>query len=185
MTAIIFIGIPAAGKSTFYRQRFFDTHVRINLDMLKTRHREKLLVEACLAARQPFVVDNTNAGVNERARFIGAARAAGFRVIGYYFSSGVQDALERNRQREGRARIPDKGVSGAAGRLELPTMAEGFDELWYVRMDGEGGFVVEEWRDEVDDVPGFVRNRSGDAGVAPFSLKTENRICGQWLRLLF
>jgi transcriptional regulator with XRE-family HTH domain len=35
--AIIFVGIQASGKSTFYRERFFDTHLRINLDMLKTR----------------------------------------------------------------------------------------------------------------------------------------------------
>ena len=149
MTAIIFIGIPAAGKSTYYKQRFFDTHLRINLDMLKTRHREKLLVEACIASKQPFVVDNTNASWKERARFIGPAREAGFRVIGYYFSSRIQEALERNRQRQGKARIADKGVLGAAGRLEIPSLAEGFDELWYVRMDGTGGFIVEGWKDEV------------------------------------
>lgn len=149
MTAIIFIGIPAAGKSTFCRQRFFDTHIRINLDMLKTRHREKLLLHAFIAAKQPFVIDNTNASAAERKRFITPAREAGFKVIGYYFSSRVQDALERNRQRQGRARIADKGVLGAAGRLELPSLAEGFDELWYVRMDGRGGFIVEEWNDEI------------------------------------
>ncbi|MBI2353554.1 MAG: ATP-binding protein [Deltaproteobacteria bacterium] len=149
MTAIIFIGIPAAGKSTFYRQRFFDTHIRINLDMLKSRHREKLLLHACIAAKQPFVIDNTNASAAERKRFITPAREAGFRVIGYYFSSRVEEALERNRQRQGKARIADKGVLGAAGRLELPSLAEGFDELWYVRMDGMGGFCVEEWTDEI------------------------------------
>jgi predicted kinase len=149
MTAIIFIGIPAAGKSTFYRQRFFDTHIRINLDMLKTRHREKLLLHACIAAKQPFVIDNTNASAAERQRFITQAKEAGFKVIGYYFSSRVEEALERNRQREGRARIPDGGVAGAAGRLELPALAEGFDELRYVRMDGRGGFIVEEWNDEL------------------------------------
>ena len=149
MTAIIFIGIPAAGKSTFYRQRFFDTHIRINLDMLKTRHREKLLLHACIAAKQPFVIDNTNASTAERQRFITQAKEAGFKVIGYYFSSRVLEALERNRLREGRARIPDGGVVGAAGRLELPAPAEGFDELWYVRMDGMGGFIVEEWQDEL------------------------------------
>ena len=41
MEAVILIGIQGAGKSTFYKDRFFNTHVRINLDMLKTRHREK------------------------------------------------------------------------------------------------------------------------------------------------
>jgi predicted kinase len=149
MTAIILVGIPASGKSSFCRQRFFFSHVRISLDMLKTRHRERLLVEACLAACQAFVVDNTNASAKERARFIGPAQASGFRVVGYYLGATVEEALERNRQRHGKGRIPDKGVAGVAGRLEMPSLGEGFDELWYVRMDGEGGFVVEEWRGDV------------------------------------
>ena len=39
MEIIILMGIQASGKSTFYRQKFADSHIRINLDMLKTRHR--------------------------------------------------------------------------------------------------------------------------------------------------
>jgi hypothetical protein len=81
----------------------------------------------------------------ERERFITPARAAGFKIVGYYFSSRVQEALERNRQRIGKARIPDKGIFVIAARLQLPNLAEGFDELWYVQTDGNGGFVVEEW----------------------------------------
>ena len=61
--------MPASGKSSFYRERFFDTRVRFNLDMLKTRHCERLLVEARIESRQPFVVDNTNATRMERARY--------------------------------------------------------------------------------------------------------------------
>ena len=78
--AVIFTGVQAAGKSTFYRERFFETHVRINMDMLRTRRRERLLLDACLAGRQPFVVDNTNVLAAERARYIEPARAAGFIV---------------------------------------------------------------------------------------------------------
>jgi len=26
-------------------------------------------------------------------------------------------------------------------------MAEGFDELWYVRMDDNSSFIIEEWND--------------------------------------
>jgi hypothetical protein len=50
MEAVIFIGLQAAGKSSFYLDRFFNTHIRINLDMLKTRHREQLIFQACLLA---------------------------------------------------------------------------------------------------------------------------------------
>jgi hypothetical protein len=42
--AVIFIGVQASGKSTFYMDRFFRTHMRINLDMLHTRNRERLLL---------------------------------------------------------------------------------------------------------------------------------------------
>lgn len=149
MSAIILIGIPASGKSTFCKDQLFNSHVRINLDMLKTRHREKLIFQACLTAKQPFVIDNTNASAVERRRYIAPAKEVGFEVIGYYFSSRIQDALVRNRQRQGSAQIPDKGVIGVAGRLELPSLSEGFDKLWYVTMDGNGGFVVEEWNDEL------------------------------------
>jgi predicted kinase len=74
MEAVIFIGIQAAGKSTFYFQRFADTHVRINLDMLRTRRREQILVQACLVAKQSFVVDNTNVTRADRARYVPPAR---------------------------------------------------------------------------------------------------------------
>ncbi|MDP8925784.1 MAG: ATP-binding protein [Actinomycetota bacterium] len=147
MEAIIFVGIQASGKSTFYRERFFDTHLRINLDMLKTRYREQLILRACIEAKQPFVVDNTNPSVEERARYIRPARSGGFRVVGYYFGSRVREALARNSDREGKERIPEKGILGTYKRLRVPGLEEGFELLRYVRIDEEGRFVVEEWSD--------------------------------------
>jgi predicted kinase len=149
MEAIIFIGIQATGKSTFFQQRFFNTHVRINLDMLKTRNRERILLAACLEARQPFVIDNTNLTCEARAHYIGQAKAAGFRVAGYYFKSALQGALERNRQRSGKSLIPEKAILGAYRKLELPSFDEGFDRLFYVEIAEDGQFIVKEWGDEV------------------------------------
>jgi predicted kinase len=149
MQAILFVGIQAAGKSTFYQRRFFTTHLRLNLDMLKTRYRERLLLHACLEAKQPFVVDNTNPTRAERAVYISAAKAAGFHVIGYYFQIKIDDAIARNAQRSGKARIPVKGVLGTYKRLELPSYDEGFDQLFYVTINEANEFVVQEWSDEV------------------------------------
>jgi predicted kinase len=93
MEAVILIGIRGAGKSSFYQQGFFYTQVRINLDMLRTRRRERLLLEACLEGRQAFVIDNTNVTAEEGARYIAPAREAGFAVTGYYFrAEGGQGA---------------------------------------------------------------------------------------------
>lgn len=148
MEAIVLCGIQATGKSTFCKERFFSSHVRLNLDMLKTRHREEVLLRACIDAKQPFVIDNTNPTRAERQRYIAVAKAAGFRVIGYYFASRVVDAVARNAARPTTDQIPDIGIKGTSARLELPNRGEGFDDLFYVRI-AESGFDVQEWRNEV------------------------------------
>jgi predicted kinase len=147
--AVIFVGLQGAGKTSFYRERFFATHLRLSLDMLKTRHRERRLLQACIETRQRFVVDNTNPTRAERNVYIRAAREAGFRVVGYYFQSRVEDCRRRNEQRPSGQQVPLRGILGTAGRMELPSPEEGFDELYYVRIDEAGSFVVEGWRDEV------------------------------------
>lgn len=149
MEAVIFVGIQGSGKSSFYKERFFHTHVRLNLDMLKTKHRQQLLLAACLEAKQPFVADNTNVTAEARALFVAPAKAASFRVVGYYFRSDVKAALLRNGLREGAARVPDKGLLGTYRRLQVPSPAEGFDALYYVRIGEAGEFIVEDWADEV------------------------------------
>lgn len=147
MEAVIFTGIQATGKSSFYRELFWRTHVRINMDMLRTRHREKLLLAECIEGKQPFVADNTNPSASERARYILPAKAAGFRIIGYYFRSSVSDALKRNNLRADDKRVPDKAIYGTHKRLQLPRYTEGFDTLYYVTPIDEGGFKVEEWEE--------------------------------------
>ncbi|MEM6705108.1 MAG: AAA family ATPase [Acidobacteriota bacterium] len=146
--AVLLVGIQATGKSTFVRERLYDTHVRINLDMVRTRNRERLLLEACLEGAQSFVVDNTNVSREQRARYIEAARASDFRIVGFYFQSAIDAALERNARRPEGDRVPEAGVRGTHARLELPSMDEGFDELHYVAQQ-RGGFRVEAWGDEV------------------------------------
>ena len=142
MEAVIFTGIQGSGKSTFYRERFFDTHVRISLDLLKTRYRERLFVEACVRTGQRFVVDNTNPRVEDRAPYIAAAKQAAFRVAGYYFETTIRDALRRNSKRVGGAVIPVPGVIGTFKRLQRPTWGEGFDELYTVTHGENDAFEV-------------------------------------------
>lgn len=142
MEAIVLCGLQASGKSTFCKARFADTHVRINLDMLRTRRREALLLETCLAAGIRFVVDNTNPTRDDRRCYIGPALAAGFTVAGYYFSASLPEVLRRNAARSDKAPIPEAGVRSAASRFQVPSPDEGFHRLWVVSIDERAGFVV-------------------------------------------
>lgn len=148
MEAVIFVGVQASGKSSFFKERLFHTHVRISLDLLKTRHREWQLFQVCLENRQRLVIDNTNPTREERSKYIAAARETNYRVVGFYFQSKVSDCLLRNSERSEKERVPDVAILSTAKKLELPTWAEGFNQLFYVLLD-EGRFVVEEWQDEI------------------------------------
>ena len=142
MEAVIFTGVQGAGKSTFYRERFSDTHIRINLDMLKTRRREQLILEACLAAQQSFVVDNTNPLPSDRAHYVLPARAAGFRVIAYFFETPLGEALRRNNLRLAKKKIPASAVAGTFKKIQQPTLEEGFDEIHSVTLTAANQFIL-------------------------------------------
>ena len=166
MEDLIFCGIQASGKTSVYLERFFDTHVRLSLDMLRTRHRESRFLETCLATQQRFVVDNTNPTAAERRRYIAPARSARFRVLGYFFESSPRDAIARNESRKTAAPIPVTGILGTYKRLQVPELSEGFDELYRVRIAADGRFVLDPLSPAVsaraEAVEGDETTRGGD-----------------------
>ena len=145
-TAYIMIGIQGSGKSTFCAKFLSDT-IRINLDTLHTRNKEALLIAECQAKGVDYVVDNTNPTREDRARYIPAAKDAGYHVVGYFMQSRLQECIRRNDLREGKAKIPSKAIAMTSKKLEMPSRAEGFDELYFVKNDGETMSVCE-WREE-------------------------------------
>ncbi|MDA0168621.1 ATP-binding protein [Solirubrobacter taibaiensis] len=140
MEAVIFCGVQASGKTTLYRDRFLETHARISMDLLRTRAREAAFLRACLDTKQPFVVDNTNPTVAERARYVAPARAAGFKVVGYLVDVPFAVAQARNAARE--RVVPMVGLGDVARRLVTPTPEEGFDEVWHATA-GPAGWRIE------------------------------------------
>ncbi|HLW81481.1 MAG TPA: ATP-binding protein [Candidatus Acidoferrales bacterium] len=140
MEAVLLVGVQGSGKTSFYRERFFETHVRISLDMLRTRRREQLLFAACLQAKQSLVIDNTNPLRSDRARYIEPARTAGFRVIAYFFKITLPEAMRRNNQRVGKGKIPAAGVAGTFRKMQAPEWQEGYDELYTVTLSPDNVF---------------------------------------------
>jgi len=150
MELVLFIGLQGAGKSSFYRERFAATHVHVSKDLWpnarRREARQQRLITEALAAGRSVVVDNTHPQVEDRAPLIALGKAHGARVVGYAFASDVEACLARNAARPGRARVPDKALLITAAKLRWPSYAEGFEALYHVRLDPEGGFHVGDWR---------------------------------------
>lgn len=144
-TIAIMMGLQGSGKSTFYSRHLADEFVHVNLDTLKTRYQEKLLIEDCMQNERNFAIDNTNPTRLDRERYIKPAREAGYRVIGYFLESKIKDCMQRNALREGKARVPEKAIAATSNKLEIPSYEEGFDELYFVKNNGET-MTIEEWR---------------------------------------
>jgi predicted kinase len=143
---VIFVGLPASGKTTFYSQRFAATHAHVSKDLWPAspnkESRQARELRAALGAGKSVVVDNTNPAIADRASIITIARELGARVIGYHFTATTREAVGRNRGREGAARVPDVAIFTRAKRMVPPTRSEGFDELFAVKIVADGGFEV-------------------------------------------
>lgn len=146
-TAVIMIGIQGSGKSEFYRRYLAAEYVHVNLDTQHTRNNEQRLIASCFTDGKSFAVDNTNPTKAERAVYISAAKANGYRVVGYFMQSKLRDCIARNDTRSGKAKVPAKAIAATSNRLELPSLSEGFDELYYVQNDGKE-MTVSEWREQ-------------------------------------
>ena len=94
MQLVIFIGLQASGKTTFYHTHFAKTHVHISKDLMPKKNRatrQVQLIEAAFQAGRSVVVDNTNVTILARATLIQQGQAHGAEIIGYYFESKLTD----------------------------------------------------------------------------------------------
>ena len=142
---VIFVGLQAAGKSSFFRERFASTHAHVSKDLMPRAARDKesrqlAQIEQALLIGQPVVVDNTNPRAADRAPLIELARRYEARVVGYFFEPGIQDSLRRNAARE--PQVPKVAIFTTAKKLQPPSFEEGFDEIHHVRLAEGGGFSV-------------------------------------------
>ena len=130
---IIFVGIQAAGKSTYYREHFAATHVHVSKDLMKSARdrdaKQAEMVEAALREGKSVVIDNTNPTPAVRAPLIALGKRLGARVVACWFEAIVKDAVARNHLREGKARVPDVAIYVTARKLVPPSFEEGFDEV--------------------------------------------------------
>lgn len=148
MELVVLVGLPGAGKTSFFRHRFAATHVHVSGDLIRNRAnaRRKQLRRAAgaLAAGRSVVVDNTNPTAAGRAEFLALAKERGAPAVCYFFPPDVSLSLERNAHRTGRAHVPPVAIHVAMRRMEEPSAREGFDRVCVVEARRPGEFLVRE-----------------------------------------
>ena len=143
-TIFITIGVQAGGKTTFCRQ-YLNDFAYISLDIVKTRSKEDRMITGIIPTGQNIVIDNTNPTKAERAKYLNIARQNGYKTVGLYFRSAADECIKRNSQRENP--VPLKGLLATAKKLEQPSYGEGFDELYYIKIENNQ-FIISEWKEE-------------------------------------
>jgi predicted kinase len=145
---VILAGLPAAGKTTFYRSRFASTHRHISKDRWPNaagrEARQRREIDDALAAGASVVVDNTHPTAAGRRAIVALARARGARVVCYFFDVTTREAVARNAGRSGAARVPNVAIFTVAKRFEPPTLSEGYDQLFRLTLTPERTFAVTE-----------------------------------------
>lgn len=150
MELVIMIGLQASGKSTFAHSYFEANYQYVSKDVLRNNsnptHRQRQLIEGTLQQGLSVVVDNTNPTIEVRKEIIELGRLYDAEIIGYYFEVQLKQCLERNRAREGKARVPDVAIFATLKKLTRPSYAEGFTKLFYVENRGDLNFDVYDWK---------------------------------------
>ncbi|HKD74953.1 MAG TPA: AAA family ATPase [Ktedonobacterales bacterium] len=145
---VVFVGLQASGKSTYYRTFLAKTHTLVSKDLMpnvrQRQRRQEELIVAALEAGQSVAVDNTSPTPEDRASLIQIGKRFGATITGYWFLTSTAAALERNRMREGKARVPDVAIYATMKKLAQPTFAEGFDRIFTAQIAANGEFVVDE-----------------------------------------
>lgn len=96
-TMFIFVGMPGAGKSTFYQQQLAARgYILAQQDLLKTPAKVKAVVQQALANGQSVAVDGTNPSVEKRRELLDLAVQYHVPTMILYF---VTDGHGRNKLR--------------------------------------------------------------------------------------
>lgn len=150
-TVYVLVGVPGAGKSTWIRNQDWikdcavvstDNHVEQEAERQGRTYNEvfkdymptavKLMADDVVQAReagQDIVWDQTSTTVASRRKKF--AMLPNYHAVAVVFPTPEPAELERRLAGRPGKNIPWNVMQGMISGLTLPTLEEGFDEIWY------------------------------------------------------
>ena len=105
-----------------YRDEYFNDY-----DERLVHHVERKMIEHFLQERLPLLIDNSSVSVESRQYYTNVARQARRTIGAIFLNVPIQKCLARNRSREDR--LSEGIIANLYAGLELPSKAEGFNEV--------------------------------------------------------
>lgn len=143
--AIFLIGIPGSGK-TILRNKlislFLGNAFYTNMDEMRKTHFQlpiskiwqksfEDVEEAIKLEYNLIIIDNTNFLAKFRKSYLDIFKKypGKYKIEALYLNTPIEECIKRNKQRIGKARVPEKVIRDFAAKIQLPTLNEGFDEI--------------------------------------------------------
>ncbi|KAG8981507.1 hypothetical protein FRB90_007208 [Tulasnella sp. 427] len=136
---VLFVGYPAAGKTSFYKRHFAPAgYVHVNQDTLKSKPKCLAAVREAIRSKKSCVVDNTNRDMTTRADYHGIAQELNVAFvwnitldlawhINLYRAHFLSEAVKAN---ESTREMLGYGVfTQFQNAFQPPTIEEGFSEV--------------------------------------------------------
>ena len=132
------IGIPGSGKSTWAKKMqeeqgaYWVSRDKIRFQYIKDEddyfaYEERVFdefveeIQNAIYDKFPIIIaDATHLNLKARNKVLRRLSLLGTRVEFVYFNVDLQTALERNAQRQGRARVPDSVIMNMQKSIQLP-----------------------------------------------------------------
>lgn len=140
--AIIFVGSPGSGKSTFWKN-YLSSYTRVNNDTLRSKDKCLKTMRASLQNNKSCVIDNTNPTASVRAEYIAVAKEFNVPVRCFIFRMPKDmafhlDTLRRvNKHRNHlSSRVGSMPIHKFYKDFEEPNLREGFAEIKEVELIG-------------------------------------------------
>nr|CAB3264977.1 bifunctional polynucleotide phosphatase/kinase [Phallusia mammillata] len=131
---IVMVGYPASGKSSFVKNNILPKgYVHVNRDTMKTWQKCVAACKQALASGKSVVVDNTNADMASRKRYVDCAKAQGCQCRCFVSTVTIEHAFHNNRFRELSGSehdiVPAMIIYSFRKNYVEPSKAEGFDSI--------------------------------------------------------